>query len=97
MPQRVALGAAVYAFYDALGSFETIPGTTASVLSVIKEKGQPVLTGDLRPHWRGAATCTRDHPHHYSFSAFLRSALGLKAETLEPHLDDPATEARHVR
>lgn len=50
MPRRVALGAAGYAFYDALGSFETIPETTASVLSVIKEKGQPVPTGDLRIH-----------------------------------------------
>lgn len=93
MPQRAALGAAVYAFYDALGSFETTPGTTASALSVIKEKGQPVPTGVLRPHWRGAATCTRDHP----YSASLRFTLDLKAETPEPHLDDPATEARHVR
>lgn len=97
MPQKAALGAAVYAFYDALGSFETTPGTTASALSVIKEKGQPVPTGVLRPHWRGAATCTRDHLHTTSFSASLRSTPALKVETQEPHLDDPATEARHVR
>lgn len=70
MPQRAALGAAVYAFYDALGSFETTPGTTASALSVIKEKGQPVPTGDLSPYWRGAATCTRDHPYHYELQRF---------------------------
>lgn len=70
MPQRAALGAAVYAFYDALGSFETTPGTTVSALSVIKEKDQPVPTEDLRPHWRGAATYNRDHPHHYEFQHF---------------------------
>lgn len=53
MPQRAALGAAVYAFYDALGSFETTPGTTASALSVIKEKGQPVRFPKVHPRPEG--------------------------------------------
>lgn len=76
MPQRVALGAAVYAFYDALGSFETTPGTTASALSVIKWTSGH--TGEGRPRARAAIRTTT------SFSASLRCAPDLKAETPEP-------------
>lgn len=44
-PLRAAPGAAVYVFYDALDSSETTPGTTASAVSAIAEKGQQCRQG----------------------------------------------------
>lgn len=79
-------------FYDALGSFETTPGTTASAVSAIVGKGRPCLqgtsghTGKGRP--RAPATLQALAPG---------PAPDLKAETPGPHLDDPAAEASHVR